>query len=192
MFGRRKQATIGSTPITSLVSHDMAVQGDILFEGGLRIDGHVAGNVLGRESGRGLLVLSEKGTIAGRVKVHDAVINGTIEGDLEVEHFLELQAGARVTGNITYSQLRMDCGATVQGRLERRDAPQPGQKVVALITAPSPHRRTLPPVGAASAATPARPHPSPPPPPQAREAPGIIPRSKTSPTRDDARRLAGR
>ena len=43
----------------------------------------------------------------------------TFCGDLEVARFLELQAGARVTGNITYRQLRMDCGATVDGKLER-------------------------------------------------------------------------
>jgi cytoskeletal protein CcmA (bactofilin family) len=47
------------------------------------------------------------------------VINGRVEGDLEVEHFLELQVGARVTGNITYRTLKLDCGATVDGKLVR-------------------------------------------------------------------------
>jgi cytoskeletal protein CcmA (bactofilin family) len=42
-----------------------------------------------------------------------------VEGDLEVEHFLELQAGARVTGNINYRTLKLDCGATVDGKLVR-------------------------------------------------------------------------
>ena len=51
--------------------------------------------------------------------MYDAVINGTVSGDLEVEHFLELQANARVSGNITYRQLQMECGATVDGKLER-------------------------------------------------------------------------
>ncbi len=68
-------------------------------------------------------MLSEKGSIQGSVKIYDAVINGTVTGDLEVEHFLELQANARITGNITYRQLRMDCGATVDGRLERLGEP---------------------------------------------------------------------
>ena len=31
---------------------------------------------------------------------------------------LELQAGARVTGNIRYRQLQMECGAMVDGTLE--------------------------------------------------------------------------
>jgi cytoskeletal protein CcmA (bactofilin family) len=144
MFGRKKRASIEVTKITSLVARDMTVQGDVLFEGGLRVDGRVEGNVLGRDNSPGLLVLSEHGAIAGRVKVYDAVINGAVEGDLEVEHFLELQAGARVSGNITYRQLQMDCGATVHGRLERLDAPaaEPPPKVVALISAPKTHPGT--------------------------------------------------
>jgi cytoskeletal protein CcmA (bactofilin family) len=74
--------------------------------------------VRSRQDARGLLVLSEKGRIDGSVKVYDAVINGTIAGDVEVEHFLELQPGARVTGNISYRKLRMECGASVDGRLQ--------------------------------------------------------------------------
>lgn len=120
LLRRKKRATpIEVTKLTSLVSHNMEVQGDVIFCGGLRVDGRIAGNVVSKPEARGLLVLSDKGSIAGRVQVYDAVINGRIEGDLEVEHFVELQANARVCGNIVYRQLRMECGATVDGKLER-------------------------------------------------------------------------
>jgi len=66
--------------------------------------------------------LSEHGSIEGSVRVYDAVVNGTITGDVEVEHFIELQPNARVVGNIRYRQLRMECGASVEGRLECRAA----------------------------------------------------------------------
>jgi cytoskeletal protein CcmA (bactofilin family) len=49
--------------------------------------------------------------------VHDAVVNGTICGDIEVENFIELQAGARVTGAIRYRTLQMTCGARVEGTM---------------------------------------------------------------------------
>jgi cytoskeletal protein CcmA (bactofilin family) len=135
MFRRKKGMSIEVTKLSSLVSHTMAVHGDVIFSGGLRVDGHVKGNVISKDDGRGLLVLSDKGSISGGVKVYDAVINGHIEGDVEVEHFLELQANARVSGNISYRQLQMDCGATVDGKLERIDGEQggvsnPGPKVV--------------------------------------------------------------
>jgi cytoskeletal protein CcmA (bactofilin family) len=38
-----------------------------------------------------------------------------------VEHFVELQSNAHVNGNIYYQQLRMDVGASVEGKLTKRD-----------------------------------------------------------------------
>jgi cytoskeletal protein CcmA (bactofilin family) len=119
MFRKKKTLTIDASRLAGVLAHDTCVRGDVMFAGGLRIDGRVEGNVLGKPDDRGLLVLSEKGVIVGSVKVHDAVINGRVEGDMEVEHFLELQVGARITGNITYRTLKLDCGATVDGKLIR-------------------------------------------------------------------------
>jgi len=119
MFRKKSTLAIDVSRLAGLLAHDTCVRGDVIFAGGLRIDGRVEGNVLGKPDDHGLLVLSEKGVIVGSVKVHDAVINGRVEGDLEVEHFLELQANARVTGNISYRTLKLDCGATVDGKLVR-------------------------------------------------------------------------
>lgn len=122
MFGRKaKKATIEVTKLSSLIADNVVVVGDVLFSGGLRIDGRVEGNVLGKPGEKSLVVLSRKGCVIGRVRAFDAVVNGSISGDLEVEHFLELQAGARVSGNIIYRQLQMECGATIDGKLVRRD-----------------------------------------------------------------------
>jgi cytoskeletal protein CcmA (bactofilin family) len=139
MFRRKRGISIEVTKLSSLISHTMTVQGDVIFSGGLRVDGHVKGNVIGKDEGHGLLVLSDKGSIAGGVKVYDAVINGSIQGDVEVEHFLELQANARVSGNISYRQLQMDCGASVDGKLECIDEQAeptagPGSKVVPITS----------------------------------------------------------
>jgi cytoskeletal protein CcmA (bactofilin family) len=119
MFGKKKDSFIELTKLSSLVANNVEVAGDLGFVDGLRIDGHIRGNVLSRLGAKSLLVLSDQGCITGNVRSHDAIINGVIIGDLEVEHFLELQANARITGNITYRQLRMDCGASVDGRLNK-------------------------------------------------------------------------
>ena len=117
-FRRKSDQTIDVTRLSSLIDGGVEIVGDVLITDGLRIDGRVQGEVRSRPDARGLLVLSDKGSIEGSVRVHDAVINGTIKGDLEVVHFLELQPGARVTGNISYRKLRMECGASVDGRLQ--------------------------------------------------------------------------
>lgn len=126
-FRRKSDQSIEVTKLSSLIDAGVEIVGDVVITDGLRIDGRVQGEVRSRAEAHGLLVLSEKGSIEGSVKVYDAVINGTIKGDLEIEHFLELQPNARVTGNISYRQLRMECGATVEGRLERL-ADQPADR----------------------------------------------------------------
>ena len=138
MFANRKKSpSIEVTKLSSLIGEDIEITGDLHFAGGIRIDGRVHGNVIAstatQGAGHGLLVVSEKGRIEGTVRCGDAVINGTIVGDLEVEHFLELQSKARVTGTIRYRNLRMDVGALVQGQLVAVDAePAAADNVVAL------------------------------------------------------------
>jgi len=123
MFRRKSDRSIEVTRLSSLIDRGVEIVGDVIVTDGLRVDGHVRGDVRAKPDARALLVLSEHGSIHGSVSVYDAVINGTIVGDLEVGHFVELQPGARVTGNISYRQLRMECGATVEGRLERLAEP---------------------------------------------------------------------
>lgn len=130
MFGKKNKRTIEVTKLSSLIADNLHIVGDVLFSGGLRVDGKVDGNVLGKRGEKSLVVISEKGCVVGRVCAYDAVVNGTISGDLEVEHFLELQPGAKVSGNISYRQLQMECGATVDGKLVKLDdaAPEKGKR----------------------------------------------------------------
>jgi len=144
MFRRKHNKSIEVTKLSSLVADNMAVTGDVRFSGGLRVDGRIDGNVTSEDGTNGLLVLSEKGSINGSVRTWDAVINGTIAGDLEVEHFLELQANARVIGNITYRQMQLECGATVEGKLvcagdapTATSAPLPVQSAVRAAVGPA-------------------------------------------------------
>lgn len=118
MFRRKSDQFIEVTKLSSLIDRGVEIVGDVVITDGLRIDGHVQGDVRAKGDARGLLVLSEHGSVRGSVRAWDAVINGTVEGDVVVEHFLELQPNARVTGSISYRKMRMECGATVNGRLE--------------------------------------------------------------------------
>jgi cytoskeletal protein CcmA (bactofilin family) len=143
MFRRKSRTPIDIARLSSLIAAGVEIVGDVTITDGLRIDGRLQGNVLCKDAARGLLVLSEKGSIAGGAKVYDAVINGSICGDLEVENFLELQANARVTGNIRYRQVHMECGAKVDGRLEHltdrtETVPVAASNVVTLTRTPTP------------------------------------------------------
>jgi len=132
MFNRReKQPSIQLMKLSSLIAEDVVITGDVCFASGMRIDGRIVGNVIAQPAegkARGLLVLSDKGRIEGSVRCGDAVINGTVTGDLDVDHFLELQSNSRVSGTIRYQHLKMDVGAAVHGQLTKADAaPAPGK-----------------------------------------------------------------
>jgi len=123
MFSKKKRSKQGVeiTRLDSFIGSNMNLVGDLTFRDGLRLDGRIEGNVSGAEDEKNLIVLSEHSEIAGRVEAYDAVINGTIKGDLVVTHFLELQSNARILGNIRYRHLRMECGAVLEGKLECLD-----------------------------------------------------------------------
>ena len=118
---RKKRPFIEVTKLSSLIAEDVQIVGDVSFATGIRVDGRVKGNLIARSADEGktraLLVLSDKGHIEGSVRCGDAVINGTVTGDLDVEHFLELQSNSNVSGTIRYQHLQMDVGAAVRGQL---------------------------------------------------------------------------
>jgi cytoskeletal protein CcmA (bactofilin family) len=128
----KKRPFIKMAALSTLIAEGVEITGDVVFTGGMRVDGRIEGDVIGRKpEGKSLtlLVLSAKGRIEGTIRCGDAVINGTVTGDLDVEHRLELQSDARVCGTIRYRQLQMDVGAGVQGQLLRVEAPGAGNVV---------------------------------------------------------------
>ncbi len=131
----KKRPFIKMAALSTLIADGVEITGDLAFASGMRIDGRVRGDVTGAAADAGaptLLVLSANGRIEGSVRCGDAVINGTVVGDLDIEHRLELQSDARVTGTIRYRQLQMDVGATVQGQLVRVEPEPVADNVVAL------------------------------------------------------------
>jgi len=124
MFTKRKKPpSIEVTKLSSLIAEDVEITGEVCFSHGIRVDGRIEGNVVGRPGpgpAHALLVLSDKGRIEGNVSCGDAVVNGTIVGDLHIEHFLELKSNAQVTGAIHYENLQMDVGAAVRGQMHKR------------------------------------------------------------------------
>lgn len=115
MFG--KKPTKPQNRIDSLIGAGTRIEGNVIFTGGLRIDGEVKGDVRSAEGGHATLVISEQARVEGAVHVSHMVVNGAIEGPIHAVEFLELQPRSRVTGDVYYTALEMHLGAIVEGRL---------------------------------------------------------------------------
>jgi cytoskeletal protein CcmA (bactofilin family) len=115
MFGKKDGEP--QKRIDGLIPAGTVIRGDIVFGGGLRIDGKVEGSISTTNGDAGTLVVSEQAEVDGEVKVSHVVVNGTIRGPVVADDYLELQAKARDVGDVTYRKLEMHLGAVVQGRL---------------------------------------------------------------------------
>jgi cytoskeletal protein CcmA (bactofilin family) len=115
MFGKKKPAP--QKRIDCLIGAGTTVDGDVTFAGGLRIDGSVRGRVTTADDQAATLVVSEQARVDGEVRASHVVINGTVNGPVMANDYLELQAKARVNGDVTYRTLEMHVGAVVQGKL---------------------------------------------------------------------------
>jgi cytoskeletal protein CcmA (bactofilin family) len=103
--------------IDTLIGSGSVLKGDLEFTGGLRVDGHIKGHVSAQDSNKGTLVLSESGVIEGDINVPHVVINGTVNGNIVSGGHVELQASAKVTGDIHYKGVEMELGAILNGSL---------------------------------------------------------------------------
>ena len=63
------------------------------------------------------LIVSEQGRVDGAISVSHATINGIVNGPVHATEYVELQAKARVTGDVRYKTLEMYVGAIVDGKL---------------------------------------------------------------------------
>ncbi|MFQ5488075.1 MAG: polymer-forming cytoskeletal protein [Gammaproteobacteria bacterium] len=107
--------------VDTLIGQQTELRGNISFTGGLHIDGKIQGNVSAEGDDKTVLVLSDKGTIEGEVRVPYLVINGLVIGDLYASESIELAPKARITGNVYYNRIEVAMGAEVNGSLVHLD-----------------------------------------------------------------------
>ena len=115
MFGRKKG--FSAARIDTLIGQGTEINGDLVFSGGLHVDGKIVGNVIAEEGSTAILILSEFGCIEGDVKVPNMVLNGEVIGDVYCTTRVELASKSRVKGSVYYNLIEMAIGAEVNGGL---------------------------------------------------------------------------
>ncbi len=88
-----------------------SVEGDLICESNLRIDGKVKGSV--RTSSR--LVIGENGVVEGEVTCKEGEIEGKVHGSINASELIGLKANARIEGDIETKKLAIEEGAIFTG-----------------------------------------------------------------------------
>ena len=124
MLGIKKQL-----PVRSTIGAGMRVHGGCCFQDGLQIDGAVVGDVIAEGGQPSLLVIGEGGSVEGAISADHVIIGGTVVGPVLARELLELQAKARVQGDVRYKALEMQQGATIAGQLQPQMTPPPAAPI---------------------------------------------------------------
>ncbi|MFQ5464383.1 MAG: polymer-forming cytoskeletal protein [Thermodesulfobacteriota bacterium] len=110
MFGKDKDEKT-STAIVGFIGPGMRVDGRVVFEHTVRVEGEVKGEI----TGNGTLVVGEGATIEAEVKADTAIITGTVTGVIEAATRVEIKAPGRVTGEVRTPNLIIGDGAVFEG-----------------------------------------------------------------------------
>lgn len=113
----------GSTNVEALIGPKIHIRGDLTFDGCLFIQGRVEGIVQAADEATNASVhLSSQGCVDGDIRAPHVNISGSLSGNVYASEHLQLQADAKVVGDLHYRVLEMAPGAVVTGRLIHIDA----------------------------------------------------------------------
>ena len=96
-----------------MLGPQMTLEGTLVFEGTLILNGHAQGSI---ESKEGTIVVGEEAVIHADVFVKNATISGEIRGRVRATERIELHPPARVFGDLTAPVVLMDAGVTFDGK----------------------------------------------------------------------------
>ncbi len=101
----------------SIICADMKINGSVISEGALQIDGVVDGDVAATD-----ITIGASGQITGEVKAEVVKVKGRIKGSIRARK-VELETGAHVKGDIVHSSLQIQSNAVFEGQVKHAEDP---------------------------------------------------------------------
>ena len=107
-----KKKTKSPDSISTFLGPGASVDGTLEFQGTIRLDGKVTGNI---KSNEGTLIVGEKAFVDARVEVGIAVIMGEVKGTVDATERIEVYPPGRVIGDIQAPVISIDEGGMFNG-----------------------------------------------------------------------------
>ncbi len=114
----------------NIISKGTEISGDINSQGDMRIEGLVNGSL----HCKARIVIGDSGEVKGNITANDAVISGTVIGNVMVNEFLFLKGTAKIFGDLVVGKIVVENGAEFNGsckmnsELEQKVSKQNGAK----------------------------------------------------------------
>lgn len=105
-----RQSTVGE--ISTLLGQGSEFEGKLTFEGTVRIDGVLKGEVFSND----VLIVGEGARLEAEIDIGDIIIQGTVIGNIRARRSIEVLAPGRVNGDMTTPSLQIEKGVIFEGR----------------------------------------------------------------------------
>jgi cytoskeletal protein CcmA (bactofilin family) len=119
--GKRKERfPAGRDNINAFIGEGTSFKGTLTFEGTVRVDGKLEGEVSTKDT----LLIGSSAEVKADIHAGALVIGGSVHGNVTAEKKVELHSGARLYGNISTPSLVIDEGVVFEGTCSMGSKPK--------------------------------------------------------------------
>jgi cytoskeletal protein CcmA (bactofilin family) len=112
----------GGEKVNTIIGKDTTFSGNLEVSGTLRVDGVLKGEVNVSDT----IAIGPTGQIDANVKTKNAVVSGSVKGNIHATEKVELQAKANITGDLVTKSLVIEQGAVFHGNCNMKQTTQAG------------------------------------------------------------------
>jgi cytoskeletal protein CcmA (bactofilin family) len=128
-------APSGKLDVQAHLGQGSRVEGKLTFEGSVRIDGQVEGEISAQDT----VIIGDSAELTAQIHANTVVVHGRVNGDITARKRVELNAPATVVGNISTPSLVIHEGVVFEGHCTMGGAAanraERGDKRIALFPA---------------------------------------------------------
>ena len=106
----RRESMVGE--INTLLGRGREFEGKLTFEGTVRIDGVLRGEVFTDD----VLIVGEGARLEAEIDIGEVIVQGTVVGNIKAKRSIEIHAPGRVKGDLHTPSLQIDKGVIFEGR----------------------------------------------------------------------------
>lgn len=145
MFSKNKSKSSGSKAqkpakpaVPSIISADLTINGNLISDGEIQIDGAVNGDIK-----TDALLIGEDAKVTGEIIARRVRVHGRVVGQITAKS-VTLAATAHVSGDVVHEDLSIDKGAFLEGHCKRMTEAETAKKttVQGIATPPVPSAST--------------------------------------------------
>ena len=126
MFSKKgKKRRSGPAGGLTLLMEGTSVEGELVAEGDIRVDGSVSGRVTCKAT----LIIGSEGAVEGEVSTENMRVAGRFKGNADVSGELRLEATAAIDGDLTVAALDVEDGAKLNGRVFMKESTEFGERL---------------------------------------------------------------